>query len=350
MESNLSAQFVENLYNSVISTAPTVKDVRQSFQQALTSLLESASILAFFKETEGRNFGNFATENDISVLHANKLIGLLGEFGEYYQDVQNINPLTLTSMLGAAHSEAREVLPERIKECQKNNEELVCADITALKKAHAKPKPQGIAKLVGNQQGGTAIFRAEIKDPVLASELDSSFKESGLPTPNKFFGFLNESSKTIREISEIVLGRRIQDIDEIAELKIAVVNKLQSSDVVEEVAVPILKESTDVKAAPVVEVVQSVEPCVVHSKWRPLVELVQQNNSLIGLKAVVAESVGVIGEKLQNIFSLVKGKSCVIQNEPIVSSSLDEAHIWVRFDDFGAKIVPLSWLQELSAV
>ncbi|BDA70671.1 hypothetical protein CAL7716_048370 [Calothrix sp. PCC 7716] len=101
-------------------------------------------------------------------------------------------------------------------------------DVETLRKAHS-PQPkkaQAVVKMVGNQPGGTGIFRLEVKSPELANQIDTEWKQSGC-SPDKWMQFVLASTHKIQDIAQVVLGRKIVEVSELSELDV-VIDRSQS--------------------------------------------------------------------------------------------------------------------------
>jgi hypothetical protein len=85
---------------------------------------------------------------------------------------------------------------------------------------------ESTAEMVGNQSGGTGIFRLEVKSHELANQLNTEWKESGL-SPDKWMQFMSASTNKIQDIAQTVLGHQILEVSELVKLDV-LINQSQS--------------------------------------------------------------------------------------------------------------------------
>jgi hypothetical protein len=238
MDIALTDQFYQNYFdngvNSDVATNP--EDIRSLLGIATGAMLAAGQSLKHLKDQLGKDFAGWIYSNEFVRSDANKLIKLFDYFGENFDALSEVSPLQLLRLLYANQRASRAVLADLIDEC--GDEPVSCADIDSIQREHkiksvptikslpaqtsAVPNESNVDfKMVGNQKGGTGIFRLEVKDHQLANQLDNEWKESGL-TANRWMRFMSSSARAVQEIAQVVLGRTIVDESELDELTVAI--------------------------------------------------------------------------------------------------------------------------------
>lgn len=335
-------QVTENLFLSLELSA--IERVRNLFGTAIQALADAGSVLNEQKEILGRKYKSWLEENELASSEANKLVKLFSSFNEITSEL-SCNPLVLLKLLGNNSTESKQVFidlvekrkEKREKRKEKREEYITDFDVLAIKKAYDTRRAKKETPLVKN--GNNLDFEVIIREQDLAREMTKTYEELG-ETPTKVFSFLNESSKAVRDISEIVLGRRIESTDEIESFKVAVINKLKSIDMVSisELDVETVKSNS-------VEIKPSIQSTSLSTV--PGEEFVSKiGKKIIGYTAVVSERVENVSDMLKERYEEFKGKVCIITQEPTGLDS--KATIEVEIKGEGKKNrIFLSWLDIL---
>ncbi|BAZ10578.1 hypothetical protein NIES4071_24010 [Calothrix sp. NIES-4071] len=217
------------------SMATIADDIRSLLGLASGALMAAGEALKQAKDNLSRaRFGDWLNENGFVSADVNKLIKLFEYFGDAFDDLTTVNPLSLMRLLAPSGETARNALFNTVQQNQQTGEVVTSQSVEDIRKLHSpQPKPRApkkqhapnendsIIKMVGNQPGGTGIFRLEVKNHELANQLDTEWKESGC-SADKWMQFMSASTHKIQEIAQVVLGRKIADVSELSELNILI--------------------------------------------------------------------------------------------------------------------------------
>jgi hypothetical protein len=192
------------------------EDIRSLMGMATGAMLVAGQLLKQKKEELGKRFAAWIDGNEFVKSDANKLINMSNCFGENFDALSEVNPLGLLRLLGSNQRVSRAVVADLIDECGDGT--VSCADIDSIQREHkiksvrrksaTEVESNVDLKMVGNQKGGTGIFRLEIKDHQLANQLDNEWKKSGF-TASEWVRFMSSSARSLQEIAQVVLGRNI---------------------------------------------------------------------------------------------------------------------------------------------
>lgn len=234
MDIALTAQLFQNFtaQPSKQSTATIADDIR-----SLLGLASGALMLAgeAFKQAKGNlsraRFGDWLDKNGFVSADANKLIKLFEHFGDAFDDLSTINPLSLIRLVVPSAEDAREALLEMVEEYREINEIVTSQEVETVRKVHSPQQTKRAAtkedesnatiEMVGNQPGGTGILRFSVKNHELANQLDTEWKQSGC-SPDKWMQFMLASTHKIQEIAQVVLGREIVHVSELSQLDVVI--------------------------------------------------------------------------------------------------------------------------------
>ncbi|MBW4671457.1 MAG: hypothetical protein KME60_29550 [Cyanomargarita calcarea GSE-NOS-MK-12-04C] len=229
MDLALTDHFCQNIFScpSNDDIATNAENIRSLMGLATGAMLAVGQIFQQTKDELGKGFKDWAYSNEFVMSDANKLIKLFDYFGENFDALTGVSPLQLLRLLVPSHEESRGVLADLIDECGN----VSCADIASICASHkikrvptiksqqaTNTEPIVELKMVGNQQGGTGIFRLEVKDHQLASELDTQWKQSSMPA-HQWMRFMSSSVRVVQEIASVVLGRNLTHESELDELR-----------------------------------------------------------------------------------------------------------------------------------
>jgi hypothetical protein len=346
MDILLSAQFAENLFTSTSDqcVASIEEEIRTTFTIAAGMLMRAGELFNEKKEELGRKFFKWVVDNHFVIGDANKLIDLFNNFGEGFDALNEVSVLQLLKTLIPSHDTSRDVLMGEIDLWRDGSrEKLTCADVESIAIANrtsrtptknsavvAAPSTNNEdveTSMVGNQFGGTGIFRLEVKNPELASQLDSELKQSG-QTNGQWLNFLSSSARAVQEIAQVVLGRKLNDASELDEL-IVVVKKergIEVSEVVIQQVSPLdtatLADNTELPT-PVIECLNRLSNVfgkVEYFKSRPQ-----------GISSMMADACEMDRKRFMNQLEALS------------------AEYGLNFDDLVARIVPMSFKSVLVA-
>jgi hypothetical protein len=238
MDIALTDHFYQKYFDKDVNSdvATSAEDIRSLLGIATGAMLAAGQSLKQLKDELGKEFAAWMDDNEFVKSDASKLIKLFDYFGENFDALSEVSPLQLLRLLYPNQRASRAVLADLIDEC--GDSPVSCADIDSIQREHkiksvptvkslppqtsAVPNESNVDfRMVGNQKGGTGIFRLEIKDHQLANQLDNEWKESGL-TANRWMRFMSSSARAVQEIAQVVLGRTIVDESELDELTIAI--------------------------------------------------------------------------------------------------------------------------------
>ncbi|RUS94374.1 hypothetical protein DSM106972_093590 [Dulcicalothrix desertica PCC 7102] len=207
-----------------LNLATAADDIHSLLELASGALMAAGEVLKQTKQHLSRaRFSDWLDKNDFVTGDANKLIKLFESFGNIYDDLTTVSPLSLMGLLAPKYGTARDALVDMVEEFRKINDTVTTQDVETLRKAHS-PQPkkaQAVVKMVGNQPGGTGIFRLEVKSPELANQIDTEWKQSGC-SPDKWMEFVLASTHKIQDIAQVVLGRKIVEVSELSELDVVI--------------------------------------------------------------------------------------------------------------------------------
>jgi hypothetical protein len=220
--------FLENGSNGDVVTN-IEEDIRSLMGMATGAMLVAGQLLKQKKEELGKRFAAWIDNNEFVKSDANKLINMSNCFGENFDALSEVSPLALLRLLPSNQRVSRAVVADFIDECGDNA--VTCADIDSIQREHKiksvpTKSPTEVEsnvdlKMVGNQKGGTGIFRLEVKDHQLANQLDNEWKESGF-TANQWVRFMSSSARSLQEIAQVVLGRNIVNEFDLGRLTAAI--------------------------------------------------------------------------------------------------------------------------------
>lgn len=217
-----------------LNLATAADDVHSLFGLASGALMAAGEVLKQAKQHLSRaRFSDWLDKNDFVTADANKLIKLFESFGNIYNDLTTVSPLSLMGLMAPRYGDAKDALLDMVEEFRQFNDTVTTQDIEALRKLHS-PQPkktskdESVIEMVGNQPGGTGIFRLEVKNHELANQLDTEWKQSGY-SPDKWMEFMSASTHKIQDIAQVVLGHKITDVSELSQLDV-VIGKSQSLD------------------------------------------------------------------------------------------------------------------------
>jgi hypothetical protein len=255
MDVLLTAQFAQNYFFSGCNSdvVMDVESIRALLGLATGALLAAGESFKQYKDDLGKNFSGWMYSNNFVLSDVNKLIKLFDYFGDSFDELSGVNVLELLKLLAPSQRASRAVLSDAVDEVRAGAiPKIRCADIDSISKQHkiistptikrnsgssvvsVAPSNEDSVSLsmVGNQLGGTGIFRLEVKDYELANQLDSEWKESSMSKPS-WVRFLSESARAVQEIAQVVLGRKLNDASELDELTSSVLrtNHLSSLQV-----------------------------------------------------------------------------------------------------------------------
>ncbi len=241
MDIALTDQFYQKyFFDGVNSDATTnVEGIRSLLGLATGAMLAAGQSLKQLKDELGKEFSAWIYSNEFVTSDANRLIKLFDYFGENFDALSEVSPFQLLRLLAPNQQASRAVLADLVDESV--DSAISCADIDSIQREHkiksvptiklipvqapvapiVKIEPNVNVSMVGNQQGGTGIFRLEVKDHQLANQLDNEWKESGF-TANQWMRFMSSSARTVQEIAQVVLGRTIANESELQELIVAI--------------------------------------------------------------------------------------------------------------------------------
>jgi hypothetical protein len=224
-------KYFENGSNGDLATNAE-EEIRSLLGIALGAMLAAGQSLKQRKEELGKGFTAWISNNEFVKSDANKLIKLFDCFGENFDGLNGVNPIALLKLLTPNQRASRAVLADLIDES--GDSAVSCADVDSIQREHkiksvptiksvntAEIESNVDLKMVGNQKGGTGIFRLEVKDYQLANQLDNEWKESGF-TASQWMRFMSSSARAVQEIAQVVLGRNIVDESELDRLTVAI--------------------------------------------------------------------------------------------------------------------------------
>jgi hypothetical protein len=195
------------------------------YSQALLKCSTSALItvgenLLKIKAKVGKEFPQLIDAEGFARYDINKLIKLFEYFGDENPNLLEVGPLVLLRLCASNCEDGRKELHNRL---ENSDEPITQQEVDEIRIAHKPPsKPRATSKntasMVGNQQGGVAIFRMEVKEPVLASQCDDSFKQSG-GTFDSWMRQLLSSFGLVGELANATLGKNISHVSDIEELR-----------------------------------------------------------------------------------------------------------------------------------
>ena len=286
MDALLTAQFAQNYlfsgYNS--DAVMDVESIRTLLGLATGALLAAGESFKQYKEELGKNFSGWVYSNEFVLSDVNKLIKLFDYFGDSFDEFSSVNVLELLKLLTPSQRVSRAVLADAVDEVRAGAiPRITCADIDSISKQYkiistptikrnSVSSVVSVAKsnedlvellMVGNQLGGTGIFRLEVKDHELANQLDSEWKKSEMSKPS-WVRFLSGSARAIQEIAQVVLGRKLNDASELDELTVAVrgTNHLSSNHVKVQdnidIVAPVNCEAVEASSTALPEVIQEI--------------------------------------------------------------------------------------------
>jgi hypothetical protein len=222
-------KYFENGSNGDLAT--NAEEIRSLLGIALGAMLAAGQSLKQRKDELGKGFTAWISNNEFVKRDANKLIKLFDCFGENFDALSGVNPIALLGLLAPNQRVSRAVLADLIDEC--DDSAVSSADVDSIQREHkikSVPTIKSVngeieskvdLKMVGNQKGGTGIFRLEVKDYQLANQLDNQWKESGF-TASQWMRFMSSSARSLQEIAQVVLGRNIVDESELDRLTVAI--------------------------------------------------------------------------------------------------------------------------------
>lgn len=237
----LTDQFYQKYFFDGVNNdaATNVEDIRSLLGLATGAMLAVGQSLKQLKEELGKEFTGWIYSNQFVASDANRLMKLFDYFGENFDALSEVSPFQLLRLLTPNQRASRAVLADLVDESI--DSAISCADIDSIQREHkiksvptiklipvqapvapiVKIEPNVNVSMVGNQQGGTGIFRLEVKDYQLANQLDNEWKESGF-TANQWMRFMSSSAYAVQEIAAFVLGRPIVNLSELDELIVAI--------------------------------------------------------------------------------------------------------------------------------
>lgn len=240
MDIALTAQFYQKYFFDGVNNdaATNVEDIRSLLGLATGAMLAAGESLKQLKEELGKEFTGWIYCNEFVTSDANRLIKLFDYFGENFDALSEVSPFQLLRLLAPNQRASRAVLADLVDE---SDSAISCADIDSIQREHkiksvptiksqqvqapvapiVQIEPNVNFSMVGNTQGGTGIFRLEVKDHQLANQLDNEWKESGF-TANQWMRFMSSSACAVQEIAAFVLGRPIVNLSELDELILAI--------------------------------------------------------------------------------------------------------------------------------
>jgi hypothetical protein len=240
MDIALADQFYQKyFFDGVNSDATTnVEGIRSLLGLATGAMLAAGQSLKQLKDELGKEFAGWIYSNEFVTSDTNRLIKLFDYFGENFDALSEVSPFQLLRLLAPNQRASRAVLADLVDD---GDSAISCADIDSIQREHkiksvptiklipvqapiapiVQIEPNVNVSMVGNQQGGTGIFRLEVKDHQLANQLDNEWKESGF-TANQWMRFMSSSARTVQEIAQVVLGRTIVNLSELDELIVAI--------------------------------------------------------------------------------------------------------------------------------
>lgn len=172
--------------------------------------------LAAQKEKLGRKFNKWLDELGVSRTDAKKYINLWQLFGDISSELLEAGTLPLFRLSAPNLFQARDQLRQRLEE---DNTPVTQQEIDEIRLAN-KPAPSigAKAQLVGNQKGGTPIFRIEVKGGVLATECEKSLQNSG-ESCDSWMAQLLSSFGLVGDIAQAVLGKGISHLSDVDKLR-----------------------------------------------------------------------------------------------------------------------------------
>jgi hypothetical protein len=240
MDIALTDQFYQKYFFDGVNSdvATNIESVRSLLGIATGAMLAAGQSLKQLKEELGQEFAGWIYSNELVTSDANRLIKLFDYFGDNFDALSEVSPFQLLRLLAPNQRASRAVLADLVDD---SDSAIRCADIDSIQREHkiksvpkiklipvqapvapiVKIEPNVNVSMVGNQQGGTGIFRLEVKDHQLANQLDNEWKESGF-TANQWMRFMSSSARAVQEMAEFVLGRTITNELELHELIVAI--------------------------------------------------------------------------------------------------------------------------------
>jgi hypothetical protein len=251
MDLTLTAQLFHNIYNQPPKCdvdkdshmATVASDIQSLFGLASGALIAAGEAFKQAKESLSRkSFNNWLEDNGFASADVNKLMKMFECFSGNFDDLITVSPLSLMRLLAPSGENARNALFNIVQTYQQTGEVVTSQQVEDIRKTHSpQPKPRvvsqqdksdatdSVIKMVGNQPGGTGIFRLEVKSHELANQLDTEWKESGYISPDKWMQFMLASTNKIQEIAVVILGRKIVDVSELSELDV-LISKSQNQE------------------------------------------------------------------------------------------------------------------------
>ncbi len=234
MDIALTAQLFQNFtaQPSKRSMATIADDIRSLLGLASGALMLAGEAFKQAKDNLSRaRFGDWLDKNGFVSADVNKLIKLFEYFGDAFDDLTTVSPLSLMRLLAPKCEDARNALFDMVEEYREINEIVTSQEVETVRKVHS-PQPRKRAEnkedesdvtiaMIGNQPGGTGIFRLEVKNHELANQLDTKWKQSGY-SADRWMQFMLASTHKIQDIAQVVLGREIVDVSELFELDVVI--------------------------------------------------------------------------------------------------------------------------------
>lgn len=172
--------------------------------------------LAAQKEKLGRKFKSWLDELGITRADATKYIKMWQLFGDIGSELLDAGTLPLFRLSSPNLTQARYELRQRLEE---DDTPITQQEVDAIRLAN-KPAPSSGSKalMVGNQKGGTGIFRIEVKEDVLAAKCEDSFKKSGISC-DSWMAKLLSCLGLVGDMANVVLGKGISHVSDVDELR-----------------------------------------------------------------------------------------------------------------------------------
>ncbi len=226
METLLKVELVEKIFSENLEATKS-DSIKALLQLACGAFMAVGEEFQKVKAELGGNFASWLDEEGFARGDTNKLIKLFEYFGGDAEKLLEVGPLPLLRLCVPNYESARDKLRERL---ELDDTPMTQQEVDAIRIAH-KPAtlPRRIASknsasMIGNQPGGTAIFRMEVKDGVLASQCHESFKQSG-GSFDSWMRQLLSSFGLADELANTVLGKGISHVSDIDILRTALEDK-----------------------------------------------------------------------------------------------------------------------------